>query len=90
MLTNRRSSETPAQITRRLAYQAINAGIRVYQYPHTGEFYTSSYAEPDILHRVTRLSCDCRGFIRHGRCAHHSALLHFIGELPEREGDIAA
>ena len=89
MLTSRPSPETPAQITHRLAFGAINAGIRIFQYPHTGEFYASSYRQPDILHRVTRVSCDCGAFIRRGRCSHHAALLHHIGELPGTERDAA-
>ena len=74
--------ETTEQAIRRLAARAREHGIRVYQYPHTGEWYCSSYSQPDMLHRVTRVSCDCPGFTRHGRCQHHAALLHYLGELP--------
>jgi hypothetical protein len=74
--------ETPEQAIRRLAAQARDRGIRVALYEPTGEWYASSFTAPDRLHRVTRVSCDCPGFCRHGRCMHHAALLHHLGELP--------
>ena len=75
--------ETPDQALRRLAFQALTHGLIIYDYPHTREFYCSSHSQPDMLHRVTRLSCDCRGFIQHGRCSHYALLLYHLGELPE-------
>jgi hypothetical protein len=80
--TTLRPIETPEQAIRRLAAKARACDVRVYRYPGTGEFYANSYSQPDILHRVTRFSCDCPGFIRHGRCMHHAALVHHLGELP--------
>jgi hypothetical protein len=74
--------ETRDQAIRRLAAQESERGIRVYQYEPTGEWYASSYRWPDRLHRVTRVSCDCPGFCKHGRCQHRAALLHYLGELP--------
>lgn len=76
------ASETLAQALHRLAAQARERDIRVYVYPAAGEWFTSSYSQPDILHRVTRSSCDCPGFAWRGRCAHLAALLHSLGELP--------
>lgn len=70
------------QDIRRLALQALSHDLRILVYPIGGEVYCTSRSEPDLLHRVTRLSCDCRGFIQHGRCSHHSLLLHHLGELP--------
>lgn len=75
--------ETREQALRRLAFQALAHGLRLFEYPRTREFYCSSSSQPDMLHRVTRLSCDCRGFIQHGRCSHYALLLHHLGELPE-------
>ena len=75
--------ETPGQGMRRLAFAALNHGLRVLEYAPTREFYATSYSEPDRLHRVTRVSCDCRGFVRHGRCSHHALLLFHLRELPE-------
>ena len=77
-----RPIETAEQGLRRLAAQARERGIRVYQYEPTSEWYANSYTSPDRLHRVTRVSCDCPGFVRHGRCQHHADLLHYLGELP--------
>lgn len=70
------------QDIRRLALQALNHDLRILVYQPTAEVYCTSSSEPDLLHRVTRLSCDCQGFIRHGRCQHHALLLHHLNELP--------
>jgi hypothetical protein len=70
------------QDIRRLALLALTRDLRILIYPPTSEVYCTSRSEPDCLHRVTRLSCDCRGFIQRGRCSHHALLLHHLGELP--------
>jgi hypothetical protein len=69
----------------RLAAEAKRKGIQIFVYPMTNEHFATSSSNPEQLHRVTLLSCDCAGFFSHGRCTHHSALLEFIGELPEIE-----
>ena len=53
--------ETREQALRRLAFQALAHGLRLFEYPRTREFYCSSSSQPDMLHRVTRLSCQNRG-----------------------------
>jgi hypothetical protein len=37
------------------------------------------------LHRVTLLSCDCPGFLRHQRCQHYALLLVQLGYLAQTE-----
>jgi hypothetical protein len=77
-----RTPETVDQAVHRLAKEARAKGVQVFVYPHTGEHYATSASNPGELHRVTLLSCDCPGFIRHQRCTHHSALLAEVGQLP--------
>jgi hypothetical protein len=84
--TATRPTDTRDQAIRRLAFQAITRGLRIFEHQATGEFFCSSYSQPDRCHRVTALSCDCAGFIRHGRCQHHALLLFQIGELPPSTG----
>lgn len=67
---------------RRLALQALNLDIQVLEYAPTNEIYATSYSQPDRLHRLTAVSCDCPGFTRHGRCMHYALLLWHRGELP--------
>ena len=75
-----RPVETKAQAVVRLAAQATANGIRIYVYDLT--YYATSTSDPGALHRVTAWSCDCTGYVFHGRCQHHAALLQHIGELP--------
>src|SRR5215218_204263 len=82
MEQERRAVETVDQAIHRLAAVATVRGVRVYVYPPTGEHYATSASTPGLLHRVTLLSCDCPGFVRHGRCTHHAALLAELDQLP--------
>ncbi len=41
-------------------------------------------SNPELLHYVTGVSCDCPGFASYQRCKHHSALLVALGWV---EGD---
>jgi hypothetical protein len=82
MVTKMQSTETREQALRRLAGEAHKRGIRVVSYPPTGEVFSLSLSHPDLLHRVTPISCDCLGFSYHGRCTHHALLLEEIGRLP--------
>jgi hypothetical protein len=82
MVTNTHSPETREQALRRLAGEAHKRGIRVVSYPPTGEVFSLSLSHPELLHRVTPISCDCLGFSYHGRCTHNALLLEEIGALP--------
>jgi hypothetical protein len=77
--------ETRDEAIDRLAIEAKRKGIMIFRYPMANEYYATSSSNPECLHRVTLLSCDCAGFFAHGRCTHHLALLEYIGELPELE-----
>ena len=75
-----RPVETHDQAVVRLAAQATANGVRIYAHDLT--YYATSTSDPSALHRVTAWSCDCTGYVFHGRCQHHAALLQHIGELP--------
>ena len=72
--------ETHDQAVIRLAGEAAARGVRVYR--AGSEWFCPSSSQPGTLHKVTGYSCDCRGFARHQRCSHHSALLARLGWLP--------
>ena len=74
--------ETHDQAVVRLAEQARGAGVRVLVYPQTNEHFAESASHPGELHRLTMVSCDCPGFLRHRRCRHNAALLALYGNLP--------
>jgi hypothetical protein len=75
-------TETRDEAIHRLAAEAKNKGVQIFLYPRTGEYYATSTSSPDELHRVTLMSCDCPGFLRHQLCTHHAALLAELDELP--------
>jgi len=75
-------TETLDQARRRLAEKARVDGVRIVRDPIDGRHYATSTSRPGVLRYVTLLSCDCPGFVRHGRCRHHSALLLAYGQLP--------
>jgi hypothetical protein len=81
-----RQPETVDQAVHRLAAEAKRKGVQIFVYPPTGEYYATSTSSPDQLHRVTLMSCDCSGFLRHRRCTHHCALLAELDELPKLPG----
>ena len=76
--------ETWAQAITRLALQARENDVTIYVYDIDGppQYFATSIGQPGRLYRVSAFSCQCRGFIAHQKCQHHSALLAFIGELP--------
>jgi hypothetical protein len=82
MATKLRPVETREEALRRLAQIARKRGIRVVTYPVTGEQFALSLSNPETVHRVTPLGCDCLGFTYHNRCTHYAALLEATGELP--------
>jgi hypothetical protein len=76
--------ETQDEANWRLAAQARARGVQLFCYDlgRSVEYYATSTSRPGALHRVTLVSCDCPGFIRHQRCTHHARLLDEVGELP--------
>ncbi len=62
----------------RLAAKAKADGIRLFR-DRTGRYFASSASQPGTLHYVTGYSCDCQGFVAHGRCKHHAALMTALG-----------
>jgi len=74
--------ETHDQALVRLAKQARDRGVQLFRVITSGEMFASSSSQPGMLHRVTTISCDCPGFIRHQRCMHYAALLDSLDWLP--------
>ncbi len=71
----------------RLATKARADGTKLFR-DRAGRYFASSANEPGTLHFLTGYSCDCRGFMTHQRCKHHSALMAALGWLerdPEPE-----
>ncbi len=70
------------------AGKARREGVKLYRDNVTGAHYATSVSQPGKWHYVTLLSCDCVGFVNHGHCKHHSALvmaklLQETGQTPE-------
>jgi len=74
--------EPEAQALHRLAARAHEKGIRLIVNQVTNHHFCTSASNRDKLHAVTLLSCDCRGFITHGRCMHFALVLERYGCLP--------
>lgn len=88
-------SLTPAETAElaahaRRASAARSEGMQLMRNRETGEHFATSKSHPGTLHRVTLLSCDCRGFARFQHCRHHSSLVmaHLLQELgtPDPDG----
>ena len=71
----------------RLAEQAERNGIRILREPFSNEHFATSGSDPTILHRLTHLSCSCRGFMVWQRCQHHALFLAQLGWLPDVADD---
>lgn len=67
------TAEIEAHATR--AGKARREGVKLYRDNQTGAHYATSVSQPGRWHYVTLLSCDCVGFVNHGHCKHHSALV---------------
>jgi len=76
--------ETRDQALHRLAALAEERGITVHWHDRGAvrEYFATSGSKPGLLYRVTLHSCDCEGFVRHGRCSHFARLLAELDELP--------
>jgi len=79
-ITDVRITETEHTALTRLLAKARAEGVKLLR-DHDGRHFASSVSQPGTLHYVTGLSCDCRGFVSHGRCKHHAALLSALGWL---------
>ena len=75
-------TETERQALLRLLAKAKAEGVTLMR-AKDGRHFASSVSQPGTLHYVTGLSCDCRGFVSHGRCKHHAALLSALGWLQD-------
>ena len=73
----------------RLAELAHARGLRVFELG-SNRWFCTSHSNPFALHTVTAYSCDCQGFLAHGRCSHYAALLAHLGWLPEVEDGSSA
>ncbi len=79
-ITDVRITETERTALTRLLAKAKAEGVKLIK-DRDGRHFASSVSQPGTLHYVTGLSCDCRGFVSHGRCKHHAALLAALGWL---------
>ncbi len=66
----------------RLAGKARTDGIKLYR-DRAGRYFASSASKPGTLRFLTGYSCDCRGFMTHQRCKHHSALMTALGWIED-------
>jgi hypothetical protein len=73
----------------RLADLAHARGLRIFEVG-SNRWFCTSHTDPFALHVVTGFSCDCQGFLAHGRCSHYAALLAHLGWLPELEEETPA
>lgn len=82
--------ETRDEALVRLAAQARARGVQLFRVVTTGEVFATSISRPGELHRLTHLSCDCPGFIRHQRCQHYAKLMDDLGWLPRIAAELPA
>ena len=80
MITQIRHTETVDEARVRLARKARQQGVTITR-DKDGRRYASSVSTPGKRYLVTGFSCECCGFIAHGRCKHHAALLSALGWL---------
>jgi hypothetical protein len=66
---------------RHLAQVAHECGVRLFR-DQDGRWLCTSASNERLVHYVTALSCDCRGFARRQRCPHQARLLEHLGWLP--------
>ncbi len=73
------SQETRTDALVRLAAKARIEGVHLFRDRSDGRYYASSASTPGLRYMVTGYSCECRGFIQHGRCQHYAALMAALG-----------
>ncbi len=72
-----RESRTDALV--RLAAKARHEGVQLFRDRSDGRYYASSASTPGKRYYVTGYSCECQGFVQHGRCKHYAALMAALG-----------
>jgi hypothetical protein len=82
--TTRPRRPTTVEDLHRLAELGRDRGLRLFE-PAPNHWYCTSHSASFALHTLTAWSCDCRGFIAHGRCSHYALLLSELGWLPDPE-----
>ncbi|MDQ3412438.1 MAG: hypothetical protein M3509_10020, partial [Chloroflexota bacterium] len=82
--TTRPRRPTTVEDLHRLAELGRDRGLRLFE-PAPNHWYCTSHSASFALHTLTAWSCDCRGFIAHGRCSHYALLLSELGWLPGPE-----
>src|SRR5688572_551029 len=70
-----------------LAQEAKRRGIEIKVEFGTNAHFATSSRNPDLLYRVTSVSCTCPGFMQWGRCTHLAALHAEKGWLPPDDDD---
>ena len=70
--------ETRTQTIARLAAKARAEGVRIKR-DKLGRSWATSASTPGALYVVTGYTCSCPGFVHHGECKHHSALMVALG-----------
>lgn len=81
------TDELKAHVER--AAKARREGVKLLHDRRDGRHYATSATTPGVRYYVTLVSCTCPGFINHGHCKHHSALViaHLVQEHgPEPSG----
>ena len=71
--------ETRTDALVRLAAKARHEGVQLFRDRADGRYYASSASTPGTRYMVTGYSCECRGFVAHGRCKHYAALMAALG-----------
>ena len=79
-VTEVRITETERTALTRLLAKAKAEGVKLLR-DQDGRHYASSTSTPGRRYLVTGYSCTCRGFLSHGRCKHHAALMSALGWL---------
>ena len=70
------------------AAKARAKGVQLLRDRRDGRHYATSGTTPGVRYYVTLVSCTCPGFIHHGYCKHHSAMV--MAHLLQEHGDTPA